>query len=279
MLSIQQALNNATEQLSASIESPQIEAEILLAQAMDLSRTQLRTWPERSLTELQLKHYSSLIHARLQGQPIAYLIGKQGFWSLDLTVTPDTLIPRPETERLVELALEKIPEHSQWRIADLGTGSGAIALALARERPTSQILATDKFTGPLEVARNNARENNIKNIQFTQSNWFEKLAEQPPFDMIVSNPPYIPLADPHLLQGDVRFEPNSALVSGNSGLDDLHILIQQSTQYLKNHGWLLLEHGYDQRQAVLELMKHSGFQNINDVDDLNGQPRVIMGTK
>jgi release factor glutamine methyltransferase len=279
MLSIQQALNSGFEQLKLAVESPQREAELLLAHVMNSNRTQFRTWPERILTEQQLNQYTAMVDARLQGQPIAYLLGKQGFWSLDLFVNSETLIPRPETERLVELALDKIPADCRWRIADLGTGTGAIALALARERPMCQLLATDKFACALDVARNNARENNIDNIQFKQSNWFEKLKAQPPFEMIVSNPPYIPQADPHLQQGDVRFEPNSALVSGVSGLDDIGIIIEQSAAYLKQDAWLLLEHGYDQKEAVIQLMEASNFRSINDFHDLNQQPRVIIGQK
>lgn len=279
MPTIQQTLIRGFEQLKTTVESPQLEAELLLAHVMDSSRTQLRTWPERVLTEQQLTTYSMLIDKRLHGQPIAYLIGKQGFWSLDLMVTSHTLIPRPETELLVELALDRIPVDCHWRIADLGTGTGAIALALAQERPLCQFLATDKFDDALEVARENARENNITNIQFIKSNWFEKLLTHPPFHMIVSNPPYIPQADPHLQQGDVRFEPDSALVSGVSGLDDIASIIQQSTAHLKKDAWLLIEHGYDQSEAVVNLMQTSLFHSISDINDLNQQPRVIMGRK
>ena len=279
MLSIQQSLSNACQRLNPVVESPRLEAELLLAYVLNSNRTRLRTWPETLLTEQQLKQYNDLVDSRLKGQPIAYLIGKQGFWSLDLIVTPETLIPRPETELLVELALEKIPMHSQWHIADLGTGSGAIVLAMTKERPDCHFIATDISVDALDIARENSRLNEIDNVEFFQRHWLENIDPQYQFEMIVSNPPYIPDTDPHLQQGDVRFEPRSALASGAHGLNDLQVIIQQSSKYLKQDGWLLLEHGYDQEQAVIQLMNHAGFRSVEDFRDLNHQPRVITGQK
>lgn len=279
MLSIQQSLNDAYQQLQSAVDSPQLEAELLLGYVLELNRTQLRTWPETLLTDQQLKQFKELLDARLHGQPIAYLIGRQGFWSLDLIVTPETLIPRPETELLVELALEKIPQHSKWLIADLGTGSGAIVLAIAKERPECHFIATDISANTLEVARENARINKVDNVEFIQSHWFVNIDPKYKFEMIISNPPYIPENDPHLQQGDVQFEPHSALSSGAQGLDDLNDIIKYSGQYLKNKGWLILEHGYDQEWAVIQLMTEAGYRSVEDFRDLNQQPRVITGQK
>lgn len=279
MSSIQQTLSNACQRLKDVVESPQLEAEVLLAHVLNSNRTQLHAWPEQQLTEQQLSQYITLVDSRLKGKPIAYLVGTQGFWSLDLIVTPETLIPRPETELLVELALNKIPLQVKWRIADLGTGSGAVVLALAKERPDCQFIATDNSAEALGIASENARLNKIDNVTFYQSHWFENIDPQSPFEMIVGNPPYIPEEDPHLLQGDLRFEPRGALSSGTFGLNDLHDIIHQSGKYLKKSGWLLLEHGYDQEKAVTQLMHNAGFRSVKDYRDLNQQPRVITGQK
>jgi release factor glutamine methyltransferase len=215
----------------------------------------------------------------MNGEPVAHLIGTQEFWSLSLQVSPDTLIPRPETERLVELALERIPSDANWRIADLGTGSGAIALAVAKERPACQIIATDKSTAALDIAKENARLNQIANVTFLQGDWLAAVKDEPPFEMILSNPPYIKEDDPHLQQGDVRFDPDSALQAGTEGLDDLQQIIEQALAHLKPGGWLLLEHGYDQQNAVMQLLQQAGYEQIEDYPDLAGQPRVAAGHK
>ena len=212
----------------------------------------------------------------MNGEPIAHIIGEQEFWSLKLKVTADTLIPRADTERLVELALERIPEQSFWNIADLGTGSGAIALAIAKQRPSVEIIATDKSMKALTVAQENALLNQLNHIRFVRSIWFDDLHNHV-FDMIVSNPPYIAEDDPHLSQGDVRFDPGSALTSGKTGLDDLSYLIANAPGYLKPGGWLLLEHGYDQADAVITLMQQAGFQHCEDFKDYAGNPRVATG--
>jgi release factor glutamine methyltransferase len=276
---IQQALLAATQQLADQHDTASLDAELLLAHVMHKSRAWLYTWPEQQLDAKQLEQFNQLVQRRLNGEPVAHLLGQQEFWSLSLQVTADTLIPRPETERLVELALERIPVKATWRIADLGTGSGAIALALAKERPTCQIIATDQSMAALQVAKENARLNQINNVTFQHGDWLAALKDQPEFDMIVSNPPYIKEDDPHLQQGDVRFDPRDALKAGTEGLDDLQQIIERALPHLKTGGWLLLEHGYDQEAAVMRLLQQAGYEQVEDYLDLAGQPRVAAGIK
>jgi release factor glutamine methyltransferase len=276
---IQQALLAATQQLADQHDTASLDAELLLAHVMHKSRAWLYTWPEQQLDAKQLELFNQLVQRRLNGEPVAHLLGQQEFWSLSLQVTADTLIPRPETERLVELALERIPAKATWRIADLGTGSGAIALALAKERPTCQIIATDRSMAALQVAKENARLNQINNVTFQYGNWLAAVKDQSLFDMIVSNPPYIKEDDPHLQQGDVRFEPPGALQAGSAGLNDLQRIIEDVLPRLKPGGWLLLEHGYDQEAAVIQLLQQAGYEQVEDYLDLAGQPRVAAGIK
>jgi len=278
-MTIQQALATAVQQLTEQPDTARLDAELLLAHVLHKTRTWLHTWPEQPLSVQQLADFQQLVSRRVEGEPIAHLVGRQDFWSLTLQVSADTLIPRPETERLVELALARIPPQAQWRIADLGTGTGAIALALAKERPQSLIIATDQSAAALTVARDNARTNQLANIQFRQGDWFEALQDETGFELIVSNPPYIKETDPHLQQGDVRFEPAGALKAGPAGLDDLQHIIQGALAHLVPGGWLLLEHGYDQGDAVLQLLKQAGYEQVTDYRDLAGQPRVAEGRK
>ena len=278
-LTIQQALATAVQQLTEQPDTARLDAELLLAHVLHKTRTWLHTWPEQPLSMQQLADFQQLVSRRVEGEPIAHLVGRQDFWSLTLQVSGDTLIPRPETERLVELALARIPPQAPWRIADLGTGTGAIALALAKERPHGLIIATDRSAAALTVARDNARTNQLANIQFHQGDWFEALQDKTGFELIVSNPPYIKESDPHLQQGDVRFEPAGALKAGPAGLDDLQHIIQGALAHLKPGGWLLLEHGYDQGDAVLQLLKQAGYEQATDYTDLAGQPRVAEGRK
>jgi len=278
-MTIQQALAAAVQQLTEQPDTARLDAELLLAHVLHKTRTWLHTWPEQPLSVQQLADFQQLVSRRVEGEPIAHLVGRQDFWSLTLQVSADTLIPRPETERLVELALARIPPQAQWRIADLGTGTGAIALALAKERPQSLIIATDQSAAALTVARDNARTNQLANIQFRQGDWFEALQDETGFELIVSNPPYIKETDPHLQQGDVRFEPAGALKAGPAGLDDLQHIIQGALAHLVPGGWLLLEHGYDQGDAVLQLLKQAGYEQVTDYRDLAGQPRVAEGRK
>ena len=258
-------------------EHPQLDAEVLLAHALGQTRTFLRTWPERVPELAHLAQFQTLLARRCLGEPVAYLTGKRDFWDMTLTVSPDTLIPRPETEYLVELALARIPPDATWHIADLGTGSGAIALAIARERPHCQIVATDISPAALAIARNNATRLKIDNIRFAEGRWYEPLASER-FEMIISNPPYVHPDDPHLQQGDLRFEPLTALQSGPDGLADIRTICTKARQHLCSPGWLLLEHGYDQGNTVPAILHRLGYQQVQTEKDLAQNDRVSLGT-
>lgn len=276
MTSINQVLSQSIEQLQSVSGSAHLDAELLLCFILKKERSYLHAWPEKELEQQQLTAFQKLLELRLKGKPIAHILGEQGFWSLNLKVTPDTLIPRPDTERLVELALEIIPQDKKWRILDLGTGSGAIALAIATERPLCEITATDQSTAALAIAEENAKTHALNNIQFIESLWFENIKAQN-YDMIVSNPPYICDNDEHLLQGDVRFEPLSALTAGADGLDDIRTIIKEGKTYLSPGAKMLLEHGFDQADAVITLFKAEGYQQVKNYADYAGQPRVTIG--
>jgi release factor glutamine methyltransferase len=273
---IAQCLKRSEELLSVS-DSAELDIQLLLAYCVAQSRTFLMTWPERELTATQLSAFDDLVERRKEGEPIAYLIGQQGFWSLDLRVLPTTLIPRPETELLVEQALAFLSAKPQSKILDLGTGSGAIALAMAKELPTAKVLGVDIDHASIALAKDNAARNNIGNVSFKQSSWYVELAGL--FDLIVSNPPYIRADDPHLSQGDVRFEPARALVAGTDGLADLRIIISEAPAYLQAGGALMVEHGYDQKQSVSQLFKQSQFVDVSCYQDLAGQDRITVGVK
>jgi release factor glutamine methyltransferase len=277
-MQIQALLKQAVATLSATSDSAQADAEILLAHCLQKNRTWLKTWADKSLSLAEIAAFQHLLTQRQTGIPIAYLMGYRDFWNLRLQVSSATLIPRPETELLVELALEKLATLSGQIVSvlDLGTGTGAIALAIAQERPDIQLLAVDASSAALDIARSNAQLNQINNVSFVQSNWFSELPSQC-FDLIVSNPPYIEQHDQHLQQGDVRFEPMSALVSGLDGLDDIRHIIQCAPAWLKPQGWLLLEHGYNQGQAVSALMLKHGLQNVQCLPDWAGIERVNLG--
>jgi release factor glutamine methyltransferase len=266
-----------SSQLTAISDSPQLDCELLLCYTLDVDRTWLRTWPEKEISQPLEAKFRALLEQRVEGQPIAYLIGSRGFWSMDLQVSKDTLIPRPETELLVELALGlQLPKNSDG--LDLGTGTGAIALALASERPDMNFVAVDSQSGAVSLANKNCQALGLANVEIFQSDWFDSVQlTEDQFDLIVSNPPYISATDPHLQQGDVRFEPNTALVSGIDGLDDLKKIIAKSPFYLKPNGWLLLEHGFDQGSAVARLMSEAGFQKVVTHQDYNLIDRVTSG--
>jgi release factor glutamine methyltransferase len=274
-LSIAAALARAHQRLGADAGG---EAEILLAHVLGKSRTYLHTWPERVLTSDEQTGFEALLERRARGEPVAYLVGTRGFWSLDLAVTVDTLIPRPETELLVEQALARIPPDADWAIADLGTGSGAIALALAHERPHCRVVATDRSAAALAVARGNAERLGIANVCFREGAWYAPLAGER-FHVIVSNPPYIAEDDPHLDQGDLRYEPQTALAAGPDGLDDLRLIVGGAAAHLWPGGWLLLEHGYDQGEAVRGLLCEHGFLDVHSVRDVPGHERVSAGQR
>ncbi|MBA1290063.1 peptide chain release factor N(5)-glutamine methyltransferase [Pseudomonas japonica] len=258
-------------------ESPtaRLDIELLLAAALGKTRSYLRTWPERIVGTEAAQVFASYLERRRQGEPVAYILGQQGFWSLDLEVAPHTLIPRPETELLVELALQCLPAE-QARALDLGTGTGAIALALGRERSGWQVVAVDRVPEAVALAERNRARLGLVNVSVRASHWFSAL-EGERFDLIVSNPPYICSEDPHLSAGDVRFEPSSALVSGRDGLDDIRHIIANAPSHLVSAGWLLLEHGYDQAPRVRELMAQQGFEQIESREDLGGHERVTLG--
>lgn len=276
VLNIEDALRQAQLQLAAVTTTARLEAEILLAHTLDTSRTWLRTWPERHLAPEQYAHFQQRLKRRGNGEPIAYIIDRRAFWDMELRVTPDTLIPRPETEHLVELALEHIPQNAVWHIADLGTGSGAIALAIARERPRCRLTATDISPAALNVARNNATRLGIANIRFFTGHWLRPLAGEN-FDMVLANPPYVHPDDPHLKQGDLRFEPTTALVSTPDGLTDLQAIANTARQHLRTPGWLLMEHGHDQGPAVQTLLNTLGYRTIRGEKDLACNARIVVG--
>lgn len=276
-MQIREAIYQTSQALAVSSESARLDAELLLGKVLDKNRSYLFAWPEKELSTQQQASFQALVEQRLHGVPVAYLLGYREFWGMELEVTPATLIPRPDTELLVQLALERIAEQAAPTILDLGTGTGAIALALAKEKPDASVLALDKSNEALVVAKRNQQRLGLANLQFLASDWFSALPKNVRFDLIVSNPPYIPEADPHLSQGDVRFEPRSALSSGLSGLDDLSYLIHTAPHYLAAKGWLLLEHGYDQGWAVNELLKITGYLSVACYQDLAGNDRVSLG--
>ncbi|WP_315388634.1 peptide chain release factor N(5)-glutamine methyltransferase [uncultured Stenotrophomonas sp.] len=252
------------------------EAELLLLHVLGRERGWLFAHATDVIDPASAAAFASLLQRRLAGEPVAYLLGRWGFWTLDLAVSPDTLIPRPETERLVELALERLPEGTPLRVADLGTGSGAIALALASERPQARVLATDMSAGALAVAAGNARTHQLENVEFREGSWHAPLAGER-FDLIASNPPYIASGDPHLARGDLRFEPASALASGDDGLDDIRVIIAGAAAHLRPGGWLLLEHGWDQGDAIRALLEAAGFVEVATAVDLEQRDRVSLG--
>ena len=276
-ISIGAALDRAVALLKPVADLPHLEAELLLCHVVGKPRTWVVAWPEKRLTERELASFMELVERREEGAPVAYLTGKREFWSLTLKVTPDTLIPRPETELLVETVLERFADRPTLRIVDMGTGSGAIALAIAKEKPEWEVIATDISEAALAVARDNAHEHNIKNIRFLQGDWYDALPPETHVDVIVSNPPYIAGTDPHLQQGDVRFEPRGALASGSEGLDDIRKLLPGAIVHLKDGGCIFVEHGNTQGSAVRELMRHFGYHGVESLRDLEGHERVTLG--
>lgn len=275
---IQQTLLAAQVRLDPTSTTSHTDCELLLSHVLDCTRTYLHTWPEKILTKTQRKNFDSLIKKRQQGEPVAYLIGHKGFWEFDLTVTAQTLIPRPETELLVEQTLLLIPDNETYEILDLGTGTGAIALAIAHERPCAQITAVEQSSGALSVAAINIAAYSRGNIELLASHWFSALVNKN-YHIIVANPPYIAQQDPHLNEGDVRHEPRSALLSGVDGLDDIRYIIEHAGHHLHTDGHLLLEHGYDQASAVKTLFCQHSFGIIRQYKDLSSHLRVTHGQR
>lgn len=267
-------LQQAIAQLQQS-ESPRRDAEILLGFVTGKARTFILAFGETELTAEQLQPLDVLLARRVKGEPIAHLVGEREFWSLPLRVSPATLIPRPDTECLVEQALARMPE-TPCSVLDLGTGTGAIALAIASERPDCSVTALDLIPDAVELARDNASRLGIPNVEVLQSDWFSALNTQR-FTVIVSNPPYIDAQDPHLSQGDVRFEPRSALVAENHGLADLRTLVETARNYLEPGGWVLLEHGWQQAAQVRELFNDAGYTEIQSCQDYGGNDRLTVG--
>jgi release factor glutamine methyltransferase len=272
MASIESLLNHV--ELSDS-PTPRLDAELLLANILGKSRSYLHTWPERELDAAQLERYQAAIARRQAGEPVAYILGQQGFWSLELEVAAHTLIPRPDTELLVETVLTLLAA-TPAALLDLGTGTGAIALALASERPAWRLTGVDRVAEAVALAERNRLRLKLINAAFVESHWFSALAGQR-YQLIVSNPPYIAADDRHLAEGDVRFEPSSALVAGADGLDDIRLIIEQAPGYLDAGGWLLLEHGFDQAGAVRELLCERGFSAVESRRDLAGHERISLG--
>ncbi|PJJ95988.1 protein-(glutamine-N5) methyltransferase, release factor-specific [Lysobacteraceae bacterium NML03-0222] len=252
------------------------DAEHLLLHLLGKPRSWLFAHDNEMLDKPLVETFQAWLTRRAVGEPVAYITGERGFWTLNLNVSPATLIPRPETELLVELALARWPREAAFSVADLGTGSGAIALAVASERPAAHIIATDASAAALQVARDNAQNHAIGNVEFRHGHWYAPLAGER-FDLILSNPPYIEEGDAHLAQGDLRFEPRTALASGMDGLHDLRHIVALAPAHLKAGGWLLLEHGWQQGAAVRALLDAAGFSEVCSVRDLENRERVSLG--
>ena len=273
-------LKSAAQRLQrAGSLSPRIDAEVLMVFAASRSRTWLYTWGDSECPTWEHARFDALVAARAQGQPVAYLTGEREFWGLSLATSPSTLIPRPDTETLVDVVLARAKALS-GRLLDLGTGTGAIALAFASERPMWQVIGVDVRPEAVSLATHNAQTLHIANATFLLSDWFASLGVPPDgdaFDIIVSNPPYIAADDPHMSEGDVRFEPRSALVAEGDGMADLMHLIIAAQAFLSPGGWLALEHGYQQAACVRQALMQAGYQNVESVQDIGGHERVTLG--
>jgi release factor glutamine methyltransferase len=276
MNSVRALLGGARQLLASAVDKPALESEILLAHVLGRDRSWLYAHPEHVPTATEIAAFTERLAQRRDGHPIAHVTGRREFWSLTLSVSRDTLIPRPETEGLVEIALGvSLPDDAD--ILDLGTGSGAIALALANERPNWRVLGVDRSTAALAIARANARGLGLPSVEFARGDWFSALPAGTSFDLIVCNPPYVAQDDPHLARGDLRFEPVQALVAGEDGLDDIRSIIDAAPGFLRPGGWLWLEHGRDQGSRVVDLLHCQGFQQIALRRDLAGQERYAGG--
>lgn len=277
-ISVAQCLQRASELESIS-DSARLDIELILCHILQKNRTWLFTWPDKTLTPEQQQKFDHFFQRRKNGEPVAHIIGQREFWSLPLVVNNSTLIPRPDTELLVEITLELFAQDSSDTVRhclDLGTGTGAIVLALASEKSHWQLLGVDQSADAVALAQLNRQQLGFDHVAIAQSDWFTQIKLQE-FDVIVSNPPYIDPQDPHLNEGDVRFEPHSALIAANQGFADIELIIRDSKAYLSNHGWLLLEHGYDQGAQVRTLFAQAGFAQVETRRDLGGNERVTLG--
>ena len=275
-ITIEKTLADAAEKLAEVSDSPRLDAETLLAWVLDAPRNHLFTHPEEELNDESAREFSDALARRHQGEPVAYITGSKEFWSLLLKVNRDTLVPRPETETLVEQALLLIPRDRPCRILDLGTGSGAIAIAIASERPNCEIVATDASRDALEVAKENAKQHGLDNIRFVEGSWTEPVADKS-FDFVVSNPPYVRVGDPAL--DELRYEPRSALAAGPDGLDAIRRIAEDAGNILAANGTLFLEHGADQQNAVADVLRQNGWTGMECSNDLAGRPRVTKATR
>jgi len=277
-MNIQQALQQASLLLSETGESAALDAQVLLSHALQCNTAHLVAWPEKNLSEEQASQYLQLVQQRKEGLPVAHLTGLREFWSLNFSVNNSTLIPRPETETLVEFVLEKFADKKNLKLLDMGTGTGAIAIAVASEKPEWKTFACDVSKQALKLAMQNSEQHQTSNTTFIHSDWFNNIADHD-FDIIVSNPPYIANNDPHLSVGDVRFEPHSALTAGETGMDDIEHLCLYAKNHLVKNGWLIVEHGYNQKQLVADCFAENGYTEIEQRKDLSGHTRMTAGKK
>ncbi len=274
---LRQLLDSGARRLEHLSPTPRVDAEQLLLAATGLDRTRIFTDPDEPVSAREHRDFERLIARRADGEPVAYLLGHRGFWTLDLAVGPGILIPRPETELLVEAVLARLDRGASPRVLDLGTGSGAIAIAIAAEHPKAEVHAVDRSADALDTARRNAARC-AATVRFHQGHWFQPL-EGARFDVIASNPPYIASDDPHLNEGDLRFEPTEALVAGPTGLECLTELIAAAPEHLNAGGFIALEHGYDQAEPVAARLRAAGFRDIQRLQDLQGHGRVTLGRR
>ena len=277
-MNIQQALQQASKDLSETSPSAMLDAQVLLTHVLQCNTAHLAAWPEKALSDDQHADYLQLVKQRRQGTPVAHLTGSREFWSLDFSVDNSTLIPRPETETLVEYLLDNFASRENLKLLDMGTGTGTIAISIAKEKPDWEIVASDISEQALKLARQNSSHHDTDNVSLIQSDWFENIGQKN-FDIIISNPPYIASDDPHLTLGDVRFEPESALSSGATGMDDIEHICSHAKEYLLKNGWLIVEHGYNQKQQVADCFSRNGFTEITQQQDLSGHARMTTGKK
>ena len=275
MATVAELVRIGIQKLSDTSDSARVDVEVLLCHLLSKPRSFLFTWPEHEVSSAQSQQFYDWLAQRCEGQPVAYLVGRRDFYSHEFLVSSDTLIPRADTEILVDAVLARLPESEECRVADLGTGTGAIAISLALARPHWQLDAVDFSVAILDLVQRNVSRLNARNVRILQSNWCARLEGE--FHAIVSNPPYIAEDDKHLQQGDVRFEPRSALTAGADGLDDIRIIVEQSKAHLLHKGLLALEHGYDQGEAVRNIFSAHGYARIETLLDLGGRDRVTLG--